>query len=269
MAAVASTVTVVVAVDDPAGRRRNRLLDDPDPRAAPGVNVMVRLNPAIVIDEPVTPETVPDATVTVLGADPAEPTVPPFRPPANRPPANRPLANRPPNPPGAPEPVEPPDEPAARSVQVPDAGAGVIVTLVALTVLGAVPDAPTPGVPVAVMHAPAVTAASDASTVWLNRVDEVHCTVVCDVALWTSIDEAPTWAIVPDTPGGAFAELDDTPLLLAAAEADVPALDVPPHAASATAPPATSTSGMRVLTRSEPPPVRPGPPARDRDLAPG
>ena len=188
MAAVASTVTVVVAVDDPAGRRRNRLLDDPDPRAAPGVNVMVRLKPVIVIDEPVTAETVPDAAVTVLGVEPADPAVPPPRPPANRPPANRP----PPNRLATPEPAEPPAAPAARSVQVPDAGAGVIVTLVALTVLGAVPDAPVPGVPVAVMQSPAVTAASDATTVWLNRVVEVHCTVVCDVALWTSIDEAPT-----------------------------------------------------------------------------
>ncbi len=154
--AAVSTVTVVVGVDDPAGGRRNRPIDEPDLRAAPGVNVMVRLKPAIVIDEPVTPVTVPDAMVTVLGVEPAEPTVPPPRPPANRPP---------PNPPGAPGPAEPPAAPAARSVQVPDAGAGVILTLVALTVLGAVPDAPAPGVPVAVMHVPAITAASDASTV--------------------------------------------------------------------------------------------------------
>ena len=74
--------------------------------------------------------------------------------------------------------------------------------------------------------------------------------------------------MVPDTPGGAFAGPDGTPLLLAAAEADVPTLDAPPHAASATAPPATSTSGMEDRTRREPPAARPYLSVRDRDPAP-
>jgi len=91
----------------------------------------------------------------------------------NVPPGVVPLPRKPPPPP--PPKPPPPKPPAAIVVQLPLAGAGVIVTLVAVT--GPLAAPLEAGVPVTVTQSPTATAAAVAVTVWENAVAEVQLTV--------------------------------------------------------------------------------------------
>jgi len=228
---------------------------------SPGLIVMERLNPSMVMVLPETVVTDPTAVVTVRGADDelVAPDAAPAKPPAPAP--AKPPRNAP---------VEPllPEDPAGRLVQLPPAGGVEMLTAVASTVEGEVPLAPAPGVPDAVTQSPWESADKVTVLVWEKVVDGVQSTVV-----WLEVDctcmfapATSSAAIVPDTTGGLVGAEPPEPEAafgaVAAAEVAVVEVD-PPHAARTTALAATSTSNPpgRVQSRA---PRKPKPPPAPR-----